>query len=70
MRNMSPYNIQEKKANNLIDEFLMRFKNDFGNKIDPLILSDMGTFKFEGWGIHISFSIYLSLISTLYITTI
>jgi hypothetical protein len=64
---MSPYNIQEKSANNLVDEFLLHFKNDFGDKIDPLILSDMGTFKFDGWGIYMAFSIYLSFKSTSYI---
>jgi len=44
---MNQFDFGEKKANNLVDQFLEHFKSEFGEKIDPLFLSDMGVFKFD-----------------------
>lgn len=50
LRNMKHFNIGEAKANNLVDQFLIYFKDHFGAKIDPLILPEMGMFRFKEWG--------------------
>ena len=37
-------------ANQIVDDFLLILKNDYGNKIDPLFIESIGPIDFENWG--------------------
>lgn len=50
--NMDGVKIEENKAEKIVDKFLNIFKSDFGNKIDPLMVPNMDSIKFEEWGLR------------------
>ena len=50
VRNMMSIKIEQDKANNLVDQFLVKFKEHFGPEIDPMIIKEFGKFKLKKIG--------------------
>ena len=49
-RDTKNFVISEQKANSLVDQFLIQFKEHFGSEIDPMVIPELGNFTLDDVG--------------------
>ena len=47
---MNSVRIGENKANQIVDEFLLKYKEQYRRQIDPLMIKDFGKFDLQDLG--------------------